>query len=78
MTGETFAVALVGEEDRSWLVEAGSIITRRAREAGIEGRVSGHSLRVGAAQSLAGATPAGNSRRAAPSRGCDTARNRVG
>lgn len=32
-----------------------AIITKRAREAGIEGRVSGHSLRVGAAQSLAGA-----------------------
>ena len=32
-----------------------SIVTTRAEEAGIEGRVSGHSLRVGAAQSLAGA-----------------------
>ena len=30
-----------------------SIITRRARAAGVEGRVSGHSLRVGSAQSLA-------------------------
>ena len=28
-------------------------IRRRAREAGIEGRISGHSLRVGSAQSLA-------------------------
>ena len=32
-----------------------AIITRRARDAGIEVRVSGHSLRVGAAQSLAAA-----------------------
>ena len=31
------------------------IVRRRAREAGIEGRISGHSLRVGAAQSLAAA-----------------------
>ena len=31
------------------------IIQRRAKEAGIEGRVSGHSLRVGSAQSLAAA-----------------------
>ncbi len=31
------------------------IITRRARAAGVEGRVSGHSLRVGSAQSLANA-----------------------
>ncbi len=31
------------------------IIIRRAREAGVEGRVSGHSLRVGSAQSLASA-----------------------
>jgi integrase len=30
-----------------------TIITRRARAAGVEGRVSGHSLRVGSAQSLA-------------------------
>ena len=30
-----------------------AIITRRARDAGVEGRVSGHSLRIGAAQSLA-------------------------
>ena len=30
-----------------------SVITRRARAAGVEGRVSGHSLRVGSAQSLA-------------------------
>ena len=30
-----------------------AIIQRRARDAGIEGRVSGHSLRVGSAQSLA-------------------------
>ena len=29
------------------------IIIRRAREAGVEGRISGHSLRVGSAQSLA-------------------------
>ena len=32
-----------------------AIITRRARDAGVEGRVSGHSLRIGAAQSLAAA-----------------------
>ena len=32
-----------------------SVICRRARAAGIEGRVSGHSLRVGAAQSLVAA-----------------------
>ena len=32
-----------------------TIITRRAAAAGVEGRVSGHSLRVGAAQSLAAA-----------------------
>ena len=32
-----------------------SIIVRRAADAGVEGRVSGHSLRVGAAQSLAAA-----------------------
>ena len=32
-----------------------AIITRRARAAGVEGRVSGHSLRIGAAQSLAAA-----------------------
>ena len=31
------------------------IVTERAANAGIEGRVSGHSLRVGAAQSLASA-----------------------
>ena len=31
------------------------IITQRARAAGVEGRVSGHSLRVGSAQSLANA-----------------------
>ena len=30
-----------------------AIIQRRAQDAGIEGRVSGHSLRVGSAQSLA-------------------------
>ena len=37
-----------------------NIVKRRAAEAGIEGRVSGHSLRIGAAQSLrdAGATTA--------------------
>ena len=34
---------------------ARSIIQTRAAEAGIEGRVSGHSLRIGAAQSLAAA-----------------------
>ncbi len=34
---------------------ARAIIRRRAAEAGIEGRISGHSLRVGAAQSLAAA-----------------------
>ena len=32
-----------------------TIVKRRAGEAGVEGRVSGHSLRVGAAQSLAAA-----------------------
>ena len=32
-----------------------AIITRRARDAGVEGRASGHSLRIGAAQSLAAA-----------------------
>ena len=32
-----------------------SIIIRRARDAGVQGRISGHSLRVGAAQSLAAA-----------------------
>ena len=32
-----------------------AIVQRRAAEAGIEGRVSGHSLRVGGAQSLAAA-----------------------
>ena len=32
---------------------ARAVITRRARAAGVSGRVSGHSLRVGAAQSLA-------------------------
>ena len=32
-----------------------TLIARRAAEAGVEGRVSGHSLRVGAAQSLAAA-----------------------
>ena len=32
-----------------------AIITRRARDVGVEGRVSGHSLRIGAAQSLAAA-----------------------
>ncbi len=32
-----------------------TIFARRAAAAGVEGRVSGHSLRVGAAQSLAGA-----------------------
>ena len=32
-----------------------AIVARRAADAGIEGRVSGHSLRVGAAQSLAAA-----------------------
>ena len=40
MTGETFAFALVGEEDRGWLVETGSAgaavdlarTTTRARE----------------------------------------------
>ena len=32
-----------------------AIIQRRAAEAGVEGRVSGHSLRVGGAQSLAAA-----------------------
>ena len=31
------------------------IITQRARDAGLEGRISGHSLRVGSAQSLASA-----------------------
>ncbi len=31
------------------------IIIRRARDAGVKGRISGHSLRVGGAQSLAGA-----------------------
>ena len=31
------------------------IVATRAADAGIEGRVSGHSLRVGAAQSLAAA-----------------------
>ena len=34
---------------------ARSIIRARAAEAGIEGHVSGHSLRIGAAQSLAAA-----------------------
>ena len=32
-----------------------AIITRRAADAGVAGRVSGHSLRVGSAQSLAAA-----------------------
>jgi integrase len=32
-----------------------SIIIRRARDAGVKGRISGHSLRVGSAQSLAAA-----------------------
>ena len=32
-----------------------TIIAKRAADAGIEGRVSGHSLRVGSAQSLAAA-----------------------
>ena len=36
-------------------VSVRAIIQRRAAEAGIEGRVSGHSLRVGGAQSLAAA-----------------------
>ena len=36
-------------------VAARSIIQKRAAAAGIEGRISGHSLRVGSAQSLAGA-----------------------
>ena len=32
-----------------------SVIIRRARDAGVQGRISGHSLRVGSAQSLAAA-----------------------
>lgn len=32
-----------------------SIVATRAAQAGIEGRISGHSLRVGSAQSLASA-----------------------
>ena len=46
--------AVVGNEriaDRSLR----RIIARRAADAGVEGRISGHSLRVGAAQSLAAA-----------------------
>lgn len=35
-----------------------TIITRRAAAAGVEGRVSGHSIRVGAAQSFVAATGA--------------------
>ena len=46
------------------------IIQARAEAAGVEGRVSGHSLRVGAAQSLAQRVPLSSrcSRRAAGSR----------
>lgn len=38
------------------LTEKRSIIIPRAQDAGIKGRISGHSLRVGGARSLAGAS----------------------
>ena len=44
-----------GRRGRLSTVSVRAIVQRRAAEAGIEGRVSGHSLRVGGAQSLAAA-----------------------
>ena len=44
-----------GQHSRTGARSIRSIIAKRAADAGVAGRVSGHSLRVGSAQSLAAA-----------------------